>query len=56
MMISKIKLKCFQKTLKLELFTCLRLELLELVLNIYLLGVTFFFKLLIIVFSQDNFI
>jgi hypothetical protein len=31
MMISKIELKCFQKTLTLKLFKCLKLELLELV-------------------------
>jgi hypothetical protein len=55
-MISKIELKCFKKTLTLKLFMCLRLELLELILKIYLLGVTFFFKLFIIFFSQDNFI
>jgi len=42
MIISKIELKCFQINLTLELFMCLRLELLELLLNFYTLGVTFF--------------
>jgi hypothetical protein len=39
MMISKIELKCFQINLMLDLFMCVRLELLELILNFYLLGV-----------------
>jgi hypothetical protein len=55
-MISKIELKCFQKALTLKLFMCLKLELLELILKFYLLGISFFFKLFIIVFWQDNFI
>jgi hypothetical protein len=42
MIISKIELKCFQINLTLELFMCLRLELLELLFNFYTLGVTFF--------------
>jgi hypothetical protein len=40
-MISKIELKIFQINL-LELFTSLRLELLELILNFYSLRITFF--------------
>jgi hypothetical protein len=39
MMISKIELKCFQINLMLDLFMCVRLELLELILNSYLLGI-----------------
>jgi hypothetical protein len=42
-MISKILLKSFQINLILELFMCLMLELLELLLVFYSLGVTFFF-------------
>ncbi len=42
MMISKIELKCFQINLVLELFMCLRLELLELFLKFYSLGITIF--------------
>jgi hypothetical protein len=45
MMISKIELKCFQINLILEIFLCLRLELLELFLKIYSLGVTCFFQI-----------
>jgi hypothetical protein len=56
MMISKIELKCFFQKLTLELFMCLRLELLDLILKFYLLGITFFFKLFFIFFWQDNFI
>ncbi len=41
-MISNIELKFFQMNLMLDLFVCLRLELLELLLNFYSLGVTFF--------------
>ncbi len=51
-MISKIELKCFQIKLMLEMFMCLRLELLELLLKIYSLGVTFFFKFLILISWQ----
>jgi hypothetical protein len=47
MIISKIELKCFEINLMLELFMCLRLELLELLLNVYSLGVIIFFKILI---------
>ncbi len=39
MMISKIELKCFKINLMFELFMCLRLELLKLLLNFYSLGV-----------------
>jgi hypothetical protein len=42
-MISKILLKKFQINLILELFMCLMLELLKLLLVFYSLGVTFFF-------------
>jgi hypothetical protein len=41
-MISKINLKNFQISLKLKLFMYLMLELLELLLNFYSLGITFF--------------
>ncbi len=42
-MISKIELKCFQINLMLELFMCLKLELLKLIKILYSLRVTFFF-------------
>ncbi len=41
-MISKIELKSFQINLMLEFFMCLMFKLLELLLNVYSLGVTFF--------------
>jgi hypothetical protein len=47
MMISKIEIECFQINLILNLLMHLRLELLKLVLNIYSLGVTFFFNFFI---------
>jgi hypothetical protein len=47
MMISKIEIECFQINLMLNLLMHLRLELLKLFLNIYSLGVTFFFKFFI---------
>jgi hypothetical protein len=47
MMISKIAIECFQINLMLNLLMHLRLELLKLVLNIYSLGVTFFFNFFI---------
>jgi hypothetical protein len=43
-MISKIDLKCFQINLMLELFICLRLDLLELFIKKLALGITFFFS------------
>jgi len=44
-MISKIELNYFQINLMLELFMCLRLELLKLIKIFYLLGVSFFFQI-----------
>jgi hypothetical protein len=44
-MISKTTLKSFQISLKLKLFMYLMLELLELLLNFYSLGITFFFEI-----------
>jgi hypothetical protein len=44
MMILKIELKCIQTNLMLDLFMCVRLKLLELIFNFYLLWVTFFFS------------
>ncbi len=51
MMISEIELKCFKIHLMLELFMCLRLELLKLLLNCYSLGVSLFFQI-----SNPNFL
>ncbi len=45
MMISNIEPKCFQINFMLELFMCLRLELLELLKKNYSLIVTFFFQI-----------
>jgi len=44
-MISKIKLKCFQINLMLELFICLILEWLEFSLKNHYIRVTFFFEI-----------
>jgi hypothetical protein len=44
MMISNIEINFFQINLMLELFMCWRLDLFELLLNIYSLGVTLFFS------------
>ncbi len=45
MMISKIDLKCFQINFMLNVFMCLRSELLKLFLIFYSLGVRFFFQI-----------
>jgi len=47
MMILKFEIKCFIINLTLELFMCLRFELLTLFSYFYSLGVTFVFKFLI---------
>jgi hypothetical protein len=54
-MISNIKLKSFQINLMLELFICLILELLKLLINFYSLGVTIYFWNLQFQFFDDYF-
>jgi hypothetical protein len=44
-MMSKIELKCFQINFLFELFMCLILDLLELLLNFYSSGVTISFQI-----------
>jgi hypothetical protein len=54
MMISKIEFKCFQINLMLELFMCLRLEFLELNLNLYSFGVRFHQIKLCFLFTKEK--